>query len=275
MSSRRQLVQYGDLEQSQQTNGASSSAAAIQHSPQPPPPKKRKRSNQKTQRPGKTAHWDDTGDLTSQMNYDDANAQAEDGEIGEEESRELTHEEIWDDSALIDAWNSATAEYEAFHGKSQNWKSESKPVKKSPLWYNIPYNSPKEKSKRPSSTQVASSEEVAGRAATVEGEDSAPLDFDTFVPSYDPSLPTSSAHPSAPESSFFVPAPSTIMVSRDEAFNRALSAMYWGGYWTAVYHSQTQHPSQEVGGEDQEYEESDESDEEASEADPDLVPAQR
>ena len=29
-----------------------------------------------------------------------------------EESRELTHEEIWDDSALIDAWNSANAEYE-------------------------------------------------------------------------------------------------------------------------------------------------------------------
>jgi hypothetical protein len=26
------------------------------------------------------------------------------------------------------------------------------------------------------------------------------------------------------------------MVSQDEAFDRALSAMYWGGYWTAVYH---------------------------------------
>jgi hypothetical protein len=116
MSSRRQLVQYGDLEQN---NGASSSATAIQTSPQQPPSKKRKRTNQKTQRSRKTAHWDDTGDLTSQMNYDDSNAQAEDGEIGEEEeeeSRELTHEEIWDDSALIDAWNSATAEYDVRPG---------------------------------------------------------------------------------------------------------------------------------------------------------------
>jgi hypothetical protein len=26
------------------------------------------------------------------------------------------------------------------------------------------------------------------------------------------------------------------MVSQDEAFSRALNAMYWGGYWTAVYH---------------------------------------
>ena len=34
----------------------------------------------------------------------------------EEESRALTHEEIWDDAALIDAWNSAEAEYEVpFH----------------------------------------------------------------------------------------------------------------------------------------------------------------
>ena len=26
------------------------------------------------------------------------------------------------------------------------------------------------------------------------------------------------------------------MISQDEAFSRALSAMYWGGYWTAMYH---------------------------------------
>ncbi|KAH6917715.1 hypothetical protein BKA70DRAFT_1395395 [Coprinopsis sp. MPI-PUGE-AT-0042] len=33
-----------------------------------------------------------------------------------EESRQLTHEEIWDDSALISAGNAATEEYEAYHG---------------------------------------------------------------------------------------------------------------------------------------------------------------
>lgn len=45
---------------------------------------------------------------------DEENGEGEDGEgeEEEEESRELTHQEIWDDSALIDAWNSATAEYE-------------------------------------------------------------------------------------------------------------------------------------------------------------------
>jgi hypothetical protein len=29
-----------------------------------------------------------------------------------EDERELTHEEVWDDSALIDAWNAAQEEYE-------------------------------------------------------------------------------------------------------------------------------------------------------------------
>ena len=26
------------------------------------------------------------------------------------------------------------------------------------------------------------------------------------------------------------------MASQDEAFEKALNAMYWSGYWTAIYH---------------------------------------
>ena len=47
------------------------------------------------------------------------------------EGRELTHEEIWDDSALIDAWNAATEEYEAYHGGDKSWKDQ--PLTKSAL----------------------------------------------------------------------------------------------------------------------------------------------
>jgi hypothetical protein len=49
----------------------------------------------------------------------------------EEESRELTHEEIWDDSALVNAWEAATEEYEAYHGSKKAWKTET--IKKAPL----------------------------------------------------------------------------------------------------------------------------------------------
>lgn len=68
-----------------------------------------------------------------------------------------------------------------------------------------------------------------------EQEDSKPIDFDTFVPSHDPSLNTSlpSHEPLVPESDYMPPAAT---VDQDEAFTRALEATYWGGYWTAVYH---------------------------------------
>jgi len=64
-------------------------------------------------------------------------------------------------------------------------------------------------------------------------ENSRPVDFETFVPNHDPSL----AQPSqaAFETYATPPAPGE-HVSRDEAFDRALGAMYWAGYWTAVYH---------------------------------------
>jgi len=59
--------------------------------------------------------------------------------------------------------------------------------------------------------------------AVVDGEeDSLPLDFDTFVPSHDLSLPVSSEPPAAPDPSFFVPGSLTTTVSRDEA---SVSAM--------------------------------------------------
>lgn len=51
--------------------------------------------------------WDEDGE-----HYDMEMAMGAEEEEEEVESRELTHTEIWDDSALIDAWESATAEYE-------------------------------------------------------------------------------------------------------------------------------------------------------------------
>jgi len=36
-----------------------------------------------------------------------------------------------------------------------------------------------------------------------------------------------------------LPEPPGSIVNQDEAFTRALRAMYWGGYWTAVYHVTT------------------------------------
>ncbi|GJE94252.1 hypothetical protein PsYK624_104210 [Phanerochaete sordida] len=213
------------------------------------------------------------------MNYgSDAAGAPENGEYAEEEeeeSRDLTHEEIWDDSALIDAWNSATAEYEAYHGKGKSWKDE--PVKKSPLWYNVP----------PSPSQLANGKGKAKQtngataAPANDGSDSKPLDFNTFVPSHDPSLAANGGAEQAeahaaeyPQS--YLPASSGAVVGQDEAFEKALNAMYWSGYWTAVYHYHRQ--QQSPGGPAQADEEAEEEGEEAGEGDAamdDLIDTQR
>lgn len=56
--------------------------------------------------------------------------------------------------------------------------------------------------------------------------DSMPLNFNTFVPSHDPALPNLAA----------TDIQDFVGISQDEAFRNALNAMYWTGYWTAVYH---------------------------------------
>ncbi|KAF7795236.1 hypothetical protein EIP86_006386 [Pleurotus ostreatoroseus] len=212
-----------------------------------PPAKKRKTYQKTPQRKSQhVQHWDDPGNSSHAMNYaEDVSLSAHHSAVQEhedtiedeeneenEESRDLTHEEIWDDSALIEAWNSANAEYEAYHGKGKDWKQES--VKKSPLWYNVPPSSNKR--------QVQSHEETNGDVANVSTKedvvDSMPINFDTYVPAHDPSLPSAvPAHPPTipgPDyAQFYLPDPPGPIPTQDEAFSRALSAMYWGGYWTA------------------------------------------
>lgn len=98
----RSVVSYDDLEQ-------------VNTAPIPalPPAKKRRRQQNKRKSSGlqKFAHWDDPVENldASLANYNYPGDR--DGEATDVESRELTHEEIWDDSALIEAWDAAMDEY--------------------------------------------------------------------------------------------------------------------------------------------------------------------
>ncbi|KIM52368.1 hypothetical protein SCLCIDRAFT_1164107 [Scleroderma citrinum Foug A] len=250
--------------------------------PSQPSPKKRKHAHERGLHPSQIQHWDDPGNAQDTVVYDEQGEnfsyenegiEVEEGDGEEmEDSRELTHEEIWDDSALIDAWNSAEAEYATYHGKSKDWKNGS--VKKSPLWYNVPH--PQAATRKGPKAKPSTNSQTA----VVEDEDNtAPIDFDTFVPTHDPSLPGVLEQPPSTfkhhkEPGFFSLPPSTSMVSRDEAFNNALSAMYWTGYWTAVYHSSKIDESVPHEGEVDDVDEGEEQGAEHAEAE-DLVPAQR
>lgn len=115
--SMRTVVSYDDIVTPQ--NNASAQIGPPLPSATQPPAKKRRTSHQKAQnRPSaqqQIQHWDDPGDDADVMHYGgdpSGVADAMDYAEEEDESRELTHEEVWDDSALIDAWNSAAAEYE-------------------------------------------------------------------------------------------------------------------------------------------------------------------
>ncbi|PCH33125.1 hypothetical protein WOLCODRAFT_134941 [Wolfiporia cocos MD-104 SS10] len=258
----RPIVSYDDIT-------SSLGPPELQTGPQmsSPHPAKRRRTNRRPD--GRiqqlVQHWDDPGTHAPEMSYsehaisgdsenaemqhaDDRPEEAQEKEE-EEESRELTQEEIWDDSALVDAWNSAMAEYEAFHGGSQ-WKDEA--VKRSPLWYNVPPTIVKRKSKPMADTSTPSIPEldVTGvedeEDSEAEGdEDSAPLNFDTFVPTHDPSLKSAAA--AQDQSAYTLPDAPDHIVSQDEAFSCAMSAMYWARYYTAVYYW---HRNQNTGAED-------------------------
>jgi hypothetical protein len=115
----RQIVSYDDI-----TLPYDSSADV------PPPPKKRKRNNQKANQSRQPSR--PTIPKVAEPSNREATVVEDDmAEDDQEESRELTYEEIWDDSALLDAWEAAQQEYEMYHGTGKDWKDE--PVKKSPL----------------------------------------------------------------------------------------------------------------------------------------------
>ena len=158
MAASRPVVSYDDItlpydQPDEVRPQPSSSSHNAHHHHHPPPPKKRKKNNQHQKAKQhksasnstlqraefiKSTGVSSAGASSKQLEQEQWDADAEEGEYGYdeedgegEESRELTHQEIWDDSALVNAWEAATEEYEAYHGPDKGWKKE--PVKKSPL----------------------------------------------------------------------------------------------------------------------------------------------
>jgi hypothetical protein len=151
MAATRSVVSYDDItlpyDQPDERQSQASSLSHNAHYHHPPPSKKRKKNNQKAKQHRSASNstsqraefLKSTGASSKQPPEEEQwDADAGEGEYGYdeeggegEESRELTHEEIWDDSALVNAWEAATEEYEAYHGPDKGWKKE--PVNKSPL----------------------------------------------------------------------------------------------------------------------------------------------
>jgi hypothetical protein len=111
----RSLVSYDDIAPH---HGTSTQLTSPLPSTTKPPAKKRRTSNPAQKRAALQHRRELCGSPHVLNNGENAHGtngiddEGEDEDMEEEESRELTREEIWDDSALIEAWDSATAEYE-------------------------------------------------------------------------------------------------------------------------------------------------------------------
>ena len=152
MAATRPVVSYDDItlpyDQPDELPPQPSSSSHNAHYHHSPPSKKRKKNNQKAKQhksasnsTSQRAEFLKSTGASSKQQPEEERWDAGDADEGEhgydeeggdgEESRELTHEEIWDDSALVNAWEAAMEEYEAYHGPDKGWKRE--PVNKSPL----------------------------------------------------------------------------------------------------------------------------------------------
>lgn len=111
-------------------------------------------------------------------------------------------------------------------------------------WYNVPPSSSKSNGTATASNAAGPAPQQNGVVWSQAEADSKPLNFDTFVPTHDPSLvennvaapPHPPGIPGPDYGEYHLQNPPGPLANQDEAFQRALSAMYWGGYWTAVYH---------------------------------------
>lgn len=104
-------------------------------------------------------------------------------------------------------------------------------------WYTIPPRNPPKKV------------EPATHHPQADESNSQPFDFASFVPTHDPSL--SAAVDTVVEDAtlptlYTTPLTFQPPISQDQAFERAVHASYWSGYWTAIYHVRSEPPSPEA-----------------------------
>ncbi|KZO99721.1 hypothetical protein CALVIDRAFT_534147 [Calocera viscosa TUFC12733] len=131
-------------------------------------------------------------------------------------SRSLTHDEIWDDSALVNAWDAAMEEYRAVNGDEKGWMYE--PTDRSALWWN---SQPAEDE----SYEEADEEYLKADAEEVEDE--------LITTHVDPTPSSSTAVPSGLPSIPFLPSSqgfTTLPEDPDKVLELAIQSYYWAGY---------------------------------------------
>ncbi|KAJ4267307.1 hypothetical protein NW762_003411 [Fusarium torreyae] len=132
----------------------------------------------------------------------------------------LTHEEVWDDSALIDSWNEALEEYKKYHsihakgGSVRDLETQSRAAVKA-----------EPDSDQPQGTETADAD--LGSEAMEESKGT-------------PSSRNESKAPIAPQGLPSFPVQTVLGSVQDEGLKKLLMSWYYAGYYTGLYEGQQQ-----------------------------------
>ncbi|KAI1182333.1 hypothetical protein F5B17DRAFT_194831 [Nemania serpens] len=138
--------------------------------------------------------------------------------------QELTHDEIWDDSALIDSWDQALQEYKKYHSIHRNGgnvKDLLKPVSEG------------------ASDAKPSLQEIHESSNNGRGETASEITKDNLNNGHS-AINAAMRQPPMPSAP---PAPAGLLGTiRDEGLKRLLMSWYYAGYYTGYYEGQRDTP---------------------------------
>ncbi|KAI0974965.1 hypothetical protein F4678DRAFT_357997 [Xylaria arbuscula] len=133
--------------------------------------------------------------------------------------QELTHHEIWDDSALIDSWDQALQEYKKYHSIHRNGGNVNDLLKA--------------KDEDETSDAKQSLHGISGAT------ESAKLETDSEMREGEPKTGNAAPQHSHPRIADAPPAPAGLLGTiRDEGLKKLLMSWYYAGYYTGYYEGQ-------------------------------------
>ncbi|CAK1362607.1 hypothetical protein CB0940_05184 [Cercospora beticola] len=140
-------------------------------------------------------------------------------------NRELTHDELWDDSALVNSWNDAFEEYKKYHSLAQ--KGEKVEITQKP------------ESKEPVLSKAAAYLNANG---TSKPSPAAPINFAPLSKESPNQHPSATATvprppPAAPPGLASVPQ-ALIGGAQNEDLKNIMMSWYYAGYYTGLYEGQ-------------------------------------
>ncbi|KAL8861248.1 MAG: hypothetical protein Q9178_002464 [Gyalolechia marmorata] len=167
-------------------------------------------------------------------------------------SKNLSHEEIWDDSALVDSWDAALQEYQLYHSIHARGERVEDVLRAAEVPEELPVNGTVDMSNNTTedTNGMPHLEEAEdGEVEDGEIEDDTLPDAGTFDETRKMELPADQEHFSPPtaveNSNQSVPESSAVptalnMGVQDEGLKNLMMSWYYAGYYTGLYEGRKQ-----------------------------------